>query len=454
LVDGKSFALNALKCFVISRLSVSKVEVLEGSMEGKHLVITCTLTVNNQEIPTHALIDCGATGIAFMDKDFARHHQIPLQQLKEKKQIEVIDGRTIESGDITHIAKVGMKIQEHGEQLPMFITKLGHYPIVLGIPWLKLHDVAVRFASNTVTFGSQYCTTYCHSTPVTVQGVTEEPPAPIYQVKDVFEPQLRPQRSFRGNIVMLNGSSFFRTVKKGRLTIFKASLYDINKAIEAKDLKERPLEEVIPEQCHEFLPLFSKILADRLPPHRPGIDHEVRLKEGETPTWGPLYSMSRMELVVLKEWLEENMSKGFICQSSSPFAAPVLFAKKPEGGLWFCIDYRDINSKTIKNRYPLPLIKEILNLLGKARIYTKLDVRGAYNLIRVKEGDEHKLAFRTRYGLFEPTVMQFGTTNAPADFQEYINNAIREALDDFASAYLDDVLIYSDSEEEHVGHVK
>ena len=145
---------------------------------------------------------------------------------------------------------------------------------------------------------------------------------------------------------MLNGASFFRTVKKGKLKLFKASLYDMNKVIEAKDLKERPLAEIIPEQYHEFLPLFNKVLADRLPPYRSGIDHEVRLKDGETPTWGPLYSMSRAELVVLKEWLEENMSKGFIRQSSSPFAAPVLFAKKPGGGLRFCIDYRDINSVT------------------------------------------------------------------------------------------------------------
>jgi hypothetical protein len=148
------------------------------------------------------------------------------------------------------------------------------------------------------------------------------------------------------------------------------------------------------------------------------------------------------------------MSQGFIRKSSSPFAAPVLFAMKPGGGLRFCIDYQDINSKTIKNRYPLPVIKETLKHLGKARIYTKLDIRGAYNLLRVTEGDEHNLAFRTRYGLYKPTVMQFGTTYAPADFQGYINNAIREALDDFASAYLYDVLIYSDSEEEHVGHVK
>jgi hypothetical protein len=136
LVNGKCFVLNALKCCGISRLLVSKVEVIEGSMEGKHLVIPCTLTVNNQKIPTHALTVCGATGIAFMDQDFACHHQIPLRELKEKKQVEVINGRPIESGDITRIAKVGMKIQEHKEQLPMFITKLGHYPIVLGMRWL------------------------------------------------------------------------------------------------------------------------------------------------------------------------------------------------------------------------------------------------------------------------------------------------------------------------------
>jgi hypothetical protein len=127
-------------------------------------------------------------------------------------------------------------------------------------------------------------------------------------------------------------------------------------------VKECPLEEIVPKQYHEFLPLFIKVLADKLPPHRPGNNHQFRLKDGKTPTWGPLYSMSRAELVVLKELLEENMTKGFIQQSSSPFAAPVLFAKKPRGGLRFCIEYRDINNKTINNRYPLPLIKETLNL--------------------------------------------------------------------------------------------
>jgi len=114
--------------------------------------------------------------------------------------------------------------------------------------------VAVRFASNTVTFGSQYCTESCKDAPVVFHGVTEEPPERVYQGKNIFAPQIRPPRPFGWNIVMLNGASFFRTVKKGKLAVFKATLYDINKAIEAKNLNEHPLKEIVPEQYHEFLP--------------------------------------------------------------------------------------------------------------------------------------------------------------------------------------------------------
>jgi len=164
--------------------------------------------------------------------------------------------------------------------------------------------------------------------------------------------------------------------------------------------------------------------------------------------------MSKEELVVMKEWLEDNMTKGFRCQSSSPYVAPCLFAKKPDGGLRLCIDHWNINSKTVEHRYTLPLMRETLNLLEESQMHTKLDLRGAYNQVWVKEGEENKLAFRTRYGLFKPLVMQFGTTNAPAAFQGYINNTIRESLDNFASAYLDDILIYSNSVKEHEQHVQ
>ena len=239
MVERKGFVLNGLKCFGIVCLSVSKVEVLEGSLEGKHLVITCTLSLNDQEVPTHVLINCGATGITFMDRDFACHHQIrAFEQLMEQKQVEVIDGRPIQSGEITHIAKVGMKIQDCREQLSMFVTKFRHYLIVLGIRWLCLYDVAVHFVSNTVNVGYQYCTTHSHNIRVMVQGITDDPSEPVYPRKDVFEPQIRPQQPFRENVVMLCGSSFCCTIRKGRLTVFKASLYDMNEPIEAKDLKE------------------------------------------------------------------------------------------------------------------------------------------------------------------------------------------------------------------------
>jgi hypothetical protein len=268
------------------------VDVLEGLMEGKHLVITCSLPVHDQVIQTHELIDCRATGIAFMDQDIARHHKVPLNEHKEKRQVEVIDGWIIESGAITHLAEVGMNIHDHKERIPMFVTKLGHYPILLGFPLLRLHDVTVRFASNTVTFGSQYSVNHCQDSPVMVQGVTEEPPAPVYEEKKLWTADIQKPSPFRGNIVMLNNLSFFSTVKLGKLVLFMASRYDINKAIEAKDLKEKPLEEVIPKQYHQFLPLFNKVLADRLQPHRHNINHEVRLREGKVPSWGPVKALT------------------------------------------------------------------------------------------------------------------------------------------------------------------
>ena len=119
-----------------------------------------------------------------------------------------------------------------------------------------------------------------------------------------------------------------------------------------------------------------------------------------------------------------------------------------------CVDYRALNEGTIKNRYPLPLVKETLMRLPQACIFTKLDVRVAYNLIRMKEGDEGKTGFRTRYGLFESLVMPFGLTNAPATFKNLINDALSPYLDNFATAYLDDILIYSNDLQEHKDHVK
>src|SRR6266699_6563960 len=206
--------------------------------------------------------------------------------------------------------------------------------------------------------------------------------------------------------------------------------------------KDAPVD--IPPEYQEFGNLFYEADANKLPPHRPG-DHRIPMREGTAPSFGPLYSLSRQELEALRKWLDENLAKGFIRPSSSPAGSPILFVKKKDGSLRLCVDYRDLNEKTIKNRYPLLLIQETLMQLSKAKWYTKLDIRGAYNLIRMADGDEWKTAFRTRYGLFESLVMPFGLTNAPASFQNFINDVLRPFLDIFTTAYLDDILIYSSS---------
>jgi hypothetical protein len=150
----------------------------------------------------------------------------------------------------------------------------------------------------------------------------------------------------------------------------------------------------------------------------------MTLQNSFTPLFKPIYSLSRAELKVLKEWIEKSLSKGFIRSPSSPFRSLVLFAPKPNRGLRLCVDYRGLNEETIKNHYPLTLIQETLLRLSKARWYTKLDDQDAYNMIRIAEDDQWKTAFRTRDGLFESLVMPFGLSKAPASYQVFINDTL------------------------------
>ncbi|KAJ1045280.1 hypothetical protein NDA10_008131 [Ustilago hordei] len=171
------------------------------------------------------------------------------------------------------------------------------------------------------------------------------------------------------------------------------------------------------------------------------------------PPQGPLYLKGPKEMSELRRYLDENLEKGFIRPSKSLARSPVLFVPKKDGGLRLCVDYRGLNEITVKNRAPLPLIEEQLFLLRKARIYTKLDLRAAYNLIRIAKGDEWKTAFGTQLGLYEYLVMPFGLANAPAHFQSFINDIFRDIIGIYVVVYLDDFLIFSDTEEAHVKHV-
>lgn len=208
----------------------------------------------------------------------------------------------------------------------------------------------------------------------------------------------------------------------------------------------------IPRQYRKYEKLYKATLDTGLPLHSQW-DHSIELVDGKQPRTYKIYNLHEKELKTLREWLDEQLEKGYIRVSNSSAGYPVMFVPKKNGKLRLVIDYRQLNEITIKDRTPLPLISEIRDRLATAKWFTALDLKGAYNLIRIKGGDEWKTAFRTRYGLFECLVMPFGLTNAPATFQRMINEVLRKYVDNFVIVYLDDILIYSDTLEEHEQHV-
>ena len=192
----------------------------------------------------------------------------------------------------------------------------------------------------------------------------------------------------------------------------------------------------------KFIDVFPTTLPDRLPPKR-NIDHAIELTPGTEPPSRPIYRLSYEETNELKKQLADLLKKGYIQPSTSPFGAPVLFVHKKDGTLRLCVDYRALNKNTIKNRYPLPRIEDLMDRLVGAKYFTKIDLYSGYHQIRIKEADISKTAFRTRYGHYEFLVLPFGLTNAPATFMTLMNDVFREFLDDFVIVYLDDILIYS-----------
>ena len=209
----------------------------------------------------------------------------------------------------------------------------------------------------------------------------------------------------------------------------------------------------VPKAYHKFADVFSKVKVDSLPEHRP-YNLKITLEEGTQPPLGPIYSLSTMELEALWTYLDKNLASGTIRLSKSPFGVLILFVKKKDGSLRLCVDYRGLNKISKKDKYPLPLIADLLDSPRKVKIYTKIDLQHAYNLVHIAPGDEWKTAFCTRYGSFEWLVMPFGLSNAPTTFQHFMNNIFSDLLDVCVIVYLDDMLIFSDNEAQHEAHVQ
>ncbi|KAK3563945.1 hypothetical protein QTP86_006273 [Hemibagrus guttatus] len=197
----------------------------------------------------------------------------------------------------------------------------------------------------------------------------------------------------------------------------------------------------IPACYAPFSDVFCPKRASKLPPHRPW-DCAIDLLLGEPVPRGKIYPLSSPEEKAMEEYIEEALAQGYIRSSTSPAASSFFFVAKKDGGLRPCIDYRALNQITVKFRYPVPLIPAALEHLRGATVFTKLDLRSAYNLIRIREGDEWKTAFVTPTGHYDYLVMPYGLANAPSVFQDFIHEVLREFLHRFVLVYIDDILIY------------
>ena len=388
-----------------------------------------TTAILNDVTPITALIDNGSQSYAIVNKRLADRLRLPLVETEPRQITGVLEGPSQEINRATYFSLDIGGFKTH--RAFAYVLEGQSEDLIIGRPWLKHNDAVIDEKHATITFGNY-----------DVEVLSNE-----HLVKDAT-------KSFPLKISQILASTYAGLAQRqrrnqGSLQLFAASLADIEKALKPKPkITRAEVLEQLPDHYAQWINVFDPGEAAKLPPSRPGIDQEITIdkddngREKDVP-WGPLYSMSRDELLVLRKELTSLLDKDFIRASKSPAGAPVLFAKKPGGGLRFCIDYRGLNAITRKDRYPLPLIRETLAALSRAKWLTKLDVSAAFHRIRIAKGDEWKTAFRTRYGLYEWKVCPFGLTNSPATFQRYINWALREYLDDFCSAYVDDILIFS-----------
>jgi len=399
------------------------------------------------------MIDSGAT-TNFIDSRFATLHSLPLTSKPLAETLLLADGKT--QVVISKEVQLSCLVAElFPADITFQVTDLGLCPIILGLLWLKGANPSIDWQSGNITTRSPPLT----PSPMAPSQLPSTLPSASLDIDVMdafaFDKSLRSDCITSGTLYPspVQSQHLLATSTTSSDTTTTSSDTTATSSDTAMALAyDAGLSDIIPQEYHQYLDVFSRVKADKLPPHRT-YDHQIPLEEGKSPPFGPIYSLSEHELKTLRGYLEENLAKGFISPSDSPAASPILFVKKKDGSLRLCVDYRGLNRITIRNRCPLPLIDELLDRLHEARFFTRIDLRGAYNLLRIAKGDEWKTAFRTRYGLFQYNVMPFGLTNAPASFQHLMNDTFKDMLDRSLIIYLDDLLIYSSTLKQHQEHV-
>ncbi|KAJ9521648.1 hypothetical protein QJQ45_008994 [Haematococcus lacustris] len=366
------------------------------------------------------LVDGGATA-SFIDSEFCMRHDLQTAEKHAPDHIRLADGHQQESAAM--IPEARFRLGSHKGQQTLHCTRLHGFDIILGKPWLAEINPCIDWKHNIMTFhhaGKKH--------------TLRAPPAPR-------DPDLD-----RYTI----STAGLRTAVREKQPMFMVSITPATPTVPSVETHQ--VMDCTPV-LKDFAPVFPEDLPAGLPPER-AVDHRIDLEPNKRPPVRSTYAMSTCELAELKKQITEMQEKGFIRPSTSPYASGVLFVRKKDGTFRMCIDYRPLNRITIKNKYPLPRVDNLLDRLHGATIFSKIDLRQGYHQIRIAPEDIPKTAFRTRYGHFEFTVMPFGLCNAPATFQRLMNDIFRQELDDCVIVYLDDILIFSRTQEEHAQHLR
>ncbi|KAI2657297.1 Transposon Tf2-9 polyprotein [Labeo rohita] len=356
--------------------------------------ISVHLLIKNSIFTVQALIDSGASG-NFISLNTLRNLDLPALPQNPQYHISTIRGEPLGPGRVKQRSSVcHLQIGNfHIEEISFLVLEGATVDIVLGRPWLVKHAPIMDWTRCDIIRWSSDCHKSC------LQNC----------------PNLKLQ------------STLVESPESNKSTS-------------------------IPDDYRAFQDVFSKQAATKLPPHRPW-DCAIDLLPGAKLPKGKIYPLSIPEQKAMEEYIKEALHQGFIVPSTSPAASSFFFVEKRDRGLQPCIDYRVLNSQTIKFPYPLPLVPAALEELRGACIFSKLDLRSAYNLVRIRPGDEWKTAFITAAGHYHYRVMPYGLVNAPSVFQSFMNEVFRKFLHRFVVIYIDDILIYSRNLAEHRHHV-
>jgi hypothetical protein len=361
------------------------------------------------------LVDSGADR-NFVNTSFAKRHHLHTHIKAEPDKVILADGST-QLSPLQLLAQ-HFTLGTYSDTTHFHTTDLqGDFDVILGMPWLTQRNPLPDWKARTLTVrhrGRQHVLS----------------PVPPTTTDNIF----------------LSATAFKAFARKDAY-VFSLNISQTTTPDTPPNL---PWLQALLTTFKDVLPPNDQPLP--FPPPRK-IDHNIDILPGSKPPNRPIYTLSQDELAELKRQLTDLLDRGLVRPSISPFGAPVLFARKKDGSLRLCIDYRGLNNITIKNSYPLPRVDEMLDRLHGATIFSKIDLRNGYHQVRIADHDIPKTAFRTRYGHYEFTVMPFGLTNAPATFQRLMHDAFQDHLDDFVIIYLDDILVFSKTPEDHQRHL-